>query len=817
MVSKINNLKIGTKLGLGFGLTILLMIMGGIFSRQTAVDLSNITTKLYRHPMAVSTSIRDIETNLVAIHRSMKDVSMSTNLEQMEQAYNTANSYTVGVNQALKVLNERFLGNKSVVREIEELFNDWEPIREKVVQQIKIKLENDAASITRGEGAQHISKTRIALNELHNFAIGKAGEFNKKAKTADTNKVSGLVDKFYRHPFTVTTSVGKIKIGMLTMALMMKDISTAESIEKIKSLSAKVDIVDKGVREEFKVIYERFLGNPSLVNNAKNLFVDWKQIRDKVIVMRSAQVSANPGRITREEGAPHLARLNEKLRKIRDFADNKGAEFNLNAGKKAEDSEIMLFTIFAAISVLAFVLALVITRSITTALSQCVSNLSLIAKGDLTVKCASDRKDEIGNLSNSMSVMIENLRTMITEITKNAKDVNTTSSELFSISSEMSSGSEVMSSSADLSTDSAHNVSGNMSTVSTAAEEMSTNMTNVSTAVEEMSTNMTTISAAAEEANINLSAVATASEQANNGLTLAHDAANRSSDNITSITTAVKDVSISIVEVSNKCKNAAEVAQRASNDSQANIAIIEALTQSTTEISNVVKDIEDIAQQTNMLALNASIEASGAGEAGKGFSVVANEVKDLAKQTAIATSDISKKISEIQEKTQSVTGATVNITEAVKNIASANEDILHSVDEQSKTIEQITQSMAAASAETSEVNRRVDESSTGIEEVNRNMQEISSGIGEVVRNVSEVNEGIQELTRTVNETSNAGEEVASNVANAASLSEDMTGAIIEIRTMSGGMQEKSAEVEQKATELSSISKKLDESLAGFTL
>jgi methyl-accepting chemotaxis protein len=817
MIRTINNLKIGTKLGLGFGVTILLMIMGGIFSGMTAEDLSKITTKLYRHPMAVSISIRDIETNLVAIHRSMKDVSMAKNLDQMERAYNTANGYADGVNKALKVLDERFLGDKSVVREIEELFNDWEPIRQKVVQQIKIRLKNDAAGITRGEGAQHIAKTKNALDELHSFAIGKAGEFNKKAKNADLSKVSGLVDKFYRHPFTVTTSVGKIKNGMLTMGLIMKDISTAQSVENIQKLSHKVNMVEKKVDKEFTTIYNRFLGNPTLVNNAKELFVDWKIIRDKVIVMRTAQVTANPGRITREEGAPHLAKLNEKLRSIRDFADSKGAEFNINAGKKAKNAEIMLFAIFSTISVLAFGLALFITRNITTALGQCVYNLSHIAKGDLTVNCATDRQDEIGNLSNSMSVMINNLRSIIEGITKNAQAVNTASSQLFSISGEMSSGSEVMSSSADSSTDNAHNMSGNMSTVSAAAEEMSTNMTNVSSAVEEMSTNMTTISTAAEEANTNLSAVATASEEASNGLNLVHEAANRSSDNITAITTAVKDVSVSIIEVSSKCKNAASVAQQASDDSQANIAVIEALALSTAEISSVVKDIEAIAQQTNMLALNASIEASGAGEAGKGFSVVANEVKDLAKQTAIATSDISTKISEIQDNTQSVTTATVNITDAVKNIASANEEILHSVDEQSKTIEQITQSMASASAETTEVNRRVDDSSTGIDEVNRNMQEISSGIGEVVRNVSEVNEGIQELTRTVNETSNAGEEVASNVANAATLSDEMTGAITEIRSMSGGMQEKSAEVEQKATELSAISQKLDESLDGFTL
>jgi methyl-accepting chemotaxis protein len=480
-----------------------------------------------------------------------------------------------------------------------------------------------------------------------------------------------------------------------------------------------------------------------------------------------------------------------------------------------DSTKAMIVT--AIIIILSTFLSILITRSITNPLSQCVSNLKQIAGGDLTLTCPTNRQDEFGTLSKSMSHMVDNLRVIMGEITQNAHEINKSSGELFSISGEMSSGSDVMSSSADSSANNAQNMSGNMNTVSAAAEEMSTNMTSVSAAVEEMSTNMTTISAAAEEANTNLSAVATASEEASNSLTMVHEAANRSNDNIASITTSVKEVSVSIIDVSNKCKNASNQAQKASDDSQANMAIIETLTRSTAEISNVVKDIEAIAQQTNMLALNASIEASGAGEAGKGFSVVANEVKDLAKQTAIATSDISNKINEIQENTKSVTSATINITDAVKNIATANEDILQAIDEQSKTIEQINNSMASASEETTEVNRRVDESSTGIEEVNRNMQEISSGIGEVVRNVQEVDTGIQELTRTVSETSNAGGEVASNVADAATLSQEMSEAITEIRSMSGGMQEKSAEVEEKATMLSGISKKLDESLANFTL
>jgi methyl-accepting chemotaxis protein len=499
-----------------------------------------------------------------------------------------------------------------------------------------------------------------------------------------------------------------------------------------------------------------------------------------------------------------------------------GAKSAMDVATKASEEMASLAELEIIIGIvvgfaISIFMGIFLARNITGPLTQCVYNLGRLAEGDLSITCATGRKDEIGILSNSMSDMMTNLRELLSGITAHAKDVNATSSDLFAISGEMSDGAGVMSGQADSSSGGAQEMSGNMNTISAAAEEMSTNMTNVAAAVEEMSTNMTTISAAAEEANTNLTAVAAASEEASTSLTLVKEASSRSDENIRNITDSVKNVSNSIGDVRSKCQDAASIAQKASDDSQSNIAIIETLTRSAREISNVVKGIDDIAQQTNMLALNASIEAAGAGEAGKGFSVVANEVKELASQTATATKDISQKISEIQDNTQSVTEATQSITDAVQMISGANEDILSAVDEQSHTIEQVNQSMVSAAGESAEVSRRVDESSSGIDEVNRNMQEISSGIGEVVRNVVEINSGIQELTQTIGETSNASGEVASNISKSAVIAGDMSVAMSDIKTLSEGMEGKSSDVKEKSVSLSDISTKLDESLAQFTL
>ncbi|WP_425431997.1 methyl-accepting chemotaxis protein [Geodermatophilus ruber] len=82
---------------------------------------------------------------------------------------------------------------------------------------------------------------------------------------------------------------------------------------------------------------------------------------------------------------------------------------------------------------------------------------------------------------------------------------------------------------------------------------------------------------------------------------------------------------------------------------------VDALTQASTAIGEVIRIISGIAEQTNLLALNATIEAARAGEAGKGFAVVASEVKDLARETATATQRVADQIAAIQATSQTVT------------------------------------------------------------------------------------------------------------------------------------------------------------------
>ena len=129
---------------------------------------------------------------------------------------------------------------------------------------------------------------------------------------------------------------------------------------------------------------------------------------------------------------------------------------------------------------------------------------------------------------------------------------------------------------------------------------------------------------------------------------------------------------------------------------------------SSAEIDNVIKLITSIAEQTNLLALNATIEAARAGEAGKGFAVVASEVKDLAQETARATGDISARVEAIQKDTGGAAASISGVTEVIGQIDSYQSAIASAVEQQSATTAGMAQELETAAEHTGRITTNVD-------------------------------------------------------------------------------------------------------------
>jgi methyl-accepting chemotaxis protein len=149
------------------------------------------------------------------------------------------------------------------------------------------------------------------------------------------------------------------------------------------------------------------------------------------------------------------------------------------------------------------------------------------------------------------------------------------------------------------------------------------------------------------------------------------------------------ELSASIREINTQVSRSAQIAGDAAQDAAQTADNVKALTEAAGKIGDVVNLISDIAEQTNLLALNATIEAARAGEAGRGFAVVASEVKQLAGQTAKATGEIGSKIGEIQAATAATVSSIDRIVATIGTIREVTEAIAGAVEEQGAATQEI--------------------------------------------------------------------------------------------------------------------------------
>jgi len=211
------------------------------------------------------------------------------------------------------------------------------------------------------------------------------------------------------------------------------------------------------------------------------------------------------------------------------------------------------------------------------------------------------------------------------------------------------------------------------------------------------------VAAASSQLQATASAMAAAAEQASAQSGMVSHSMDRASSGVTAAAAASDEFAMSIGEISRQATSSAELARRATDAATRADATISALDTSANQVGQIVELISSIAQRTNLLALNASIEAARGGEAGRGFAVVASEVKELATQTSRATEEIAEQIRAMQDSTGASVSALRSIGEQIKSLETTAISIASAVDQQSVAGQDLARSIDLAARSSDEV------------------------------------------------------------------------------------------------------------------
>lgn len=219
--------------------------------------------------------------------------------------------------------------------------------------------------------------------------------------------------------------------------------------------------------------------------------------------------------------------------------------------------------------------------------------------------------------------------------------------------------------------------------------------------------------------------------QTNDQAVEATNASSKASENVQAVASGTEELASSVAEISQQVSSALEISVEAVTQANHTNSIVSGLADAGQKIGEVIELINSIAEQTNLLALNATIEAARAGEAGKGFAVVASEVKNLATQTSKATDEIGAHISGVQNSTVEAVSALEVITSTISKINEISTAIATAVEEQAAVTNEISSNMHMAA--------------NGVDTINASMTEIASS----AQTANEATQKVAETSRAM--------------------------------------------------------------------
>jgi len=395
-------------------------------------------------------------------------------------------------------------------------------------------------------------------------------------------------------------------------------------------------------------------------------------------------------------------------------------EINENEAKKLmEESQStygkvlnILILVVVVVILLSIAITIILTRLIVKPIKAVNKQIAEIAdgEGDLTKELTINTNDELGELAQSFNKMVRSLRVLIQRVVQSMDEVASSAEQLNASSDQTSKSTELLVSAIE-------QMASGSKIQSNQTEEGAKALENISASIQTITENAFAIS------DLSSKAITTADE----GMVYVGDTSNQ----MVLISDSVGDSNSAIESLNNRSK----------------------------EIENIVVMITNITQQTNLLALNAAIEAARAGEHGRGFAVVADEVRKLAEESSDYSNKIAELIKEIQLDTQNVVG---KMTQVKADVDEGNYKT-------AKTKENFTQIAIIMK----EINEQVHNMSASSQHIAAGTEQVTASVTEIASIAKENAAGTQEVSMSAEEQMASMEEISSSATALTELAEEL--------------------------------------------
>ncbi len=444
--------------------------------------------------------------------------------------------------------------------------------------------------------------------------------------------------------------------ALMAVTAIGSSIKTIAMLDDRKAQEAEIQNIESA-RARYKEAMTKLVDldktekGKEIISRAKEAIATAKESNNKVINLSLAGKKNEAINLIISESQPLTKKVEQAFAELFKYEEAFGVKAN-NEARSINSSANLYLVIIGCIALMAgAVISWFVTRNLVIRLGRLSKAMEVIASGDISKKVRIFANDELGAVGVSINSMLDSLNAMIASIQSASLKIASASHQIQSSSEQMATGAE--------------EVAAQTGTVATAGEEMA----------------------------------ATATEIAGNCLAAA-DGANQASSTASNGAAVVQETISVMNRIANRVRETAQT--------------VENLGARGDQIGEIIATIEDIADQTNLLALNAAIEAARAGEQGRGFAVVADEVRALAERTTTATKEIGAMIKAIQRDTgEAVSSMNKGVDEVEQGTREASrsgealEGILTQIGSLSMQIGQIATAAEQQTATTSEISNNI--------------------------------------------------------------------------------------------------------------